>query len=80
MDARDSGRRKPASVAQGRGSLARPRWKRVIDAENNSIGMILGRDFVKEYFPEPTKKRYSDLVESIRIAYGERIDKLVREL
>ncbi|WEN16274.1 M13 family metallopeptidase [Rhodanobacter sp. AS-Z3] len=54
----------------------RPRWKRTLDAENRAIGMILGRIFVKQYFPEKTKQRYNDLVEAIRTAYGERIDKL----
>ena len=54
----------------------RPRWKRTLDAENRAIGMILGRIFVKEYFPEQTKQRYNNLVESIRTAYGERIDHL----
>lgn len=54
----------------------RPRWKRTLDSENRAIGMILGRIFVKEYFPEKTKQRYNDLVEAIRTAYGERIDKL----
>lgn len=54
----------------------RPRWKRVLDAENRSIGMILGRIFVAQYFPEQAKQRYNNLVEAIRTAYGERIDKL----
>lgn len=54
----------------------KPRWKRVIDTENGAIGFILGRIFVKEYFPASAKKRYSDLVEAFRTAYGHRIDKL----
>jgi len=54
----------------------RPRWKRVLDTEDAAMGMVLGRIFVKEYFPEATKKRYSDLVEAIRTAYGERIKAL----
>ena len=54
----------------------RPRWKRVLDAENRAIGMILGRAFVGEYFPEAAKQRYNTLVEEIRTAYGERIDRL----
>ncbi|MGH8123210.1 MAG: M13 family metallopeptidase [Rudaea sp.] len=54
----------------------RPRWKRVLDAENRAIGMILGRIFVKQYFPEAAKQRYNALVEAIRSAYGERIDRL----
>ena len=54
----------------------RPRWKRTLDAENRAIGMILGHIFVKKYFPEQTKQRYENLVEAIRTAYGERIDRL----
>jgi putative endopeptidase len=54
----------------------RPRWKRTIDAENAALGMVLGRIFVKEYFPESAKQRYSTLVEDMRTAYGERIDRL----
>ncbi len=54
----------------------RPRWKRVLDAEENAIGEALGQLFVKEYFDETAKKRYSGLVENIRTAYKERIEKL----
>jgi putative endopeptidase len=54
----------------------RPRWKRVLTAQNEAMGMILGRIFVKEYFPEAAKKRYSDLVEAIRASYRDRIDRL----
>ena len=54
----------------------KPRWKRVIDTENRAIGFILGRIFVKEYFPPSAKKRYADLVEAFRQAYSRRIDKL----
>jgi putative endopeptidase len=54
----------------------RPRWKRVLDAEDAAMGMVLGRLFVQQYFPEAAKKRYSDMVEAIRTAYGARIDKL----
>jgi putative endopeptidase len=54
----------------------RPRWKRVLDAENRAIGMILGRIFVAQYFPEKTKQRYSNLVEAVRTAYAARIEKL----
>jgi putative endopeptidase len=54
----------------------RPRWKRALDAENGALGMVLGRVYVKDYFPEASKQRYSVLVEAIRTAYGERIDRL----
>jgi putative endopeptidase len=54
----------------------RPRWKRVLDAEDAAMGMVLGKIFVKEYFPEAAKKRYADLVEAIRVAYKDRINQL----
>lgn len=57
-------------------SVPRPRWKRVIDAEENAMGEALGQIFVKEYFNENAKKRYTNLVENIRDAYKDRIKKL----
>jgi len=54
----------------------RPRWKRVLDAEENAMGEALGQLFVKEYFNEKAKQRYTELVEAIRDAYKERIEKL----
>jgi putative endopeptidase len=54
----------------------RPRWKRVLDAQDGAMGMVLGKIFVKEYFQETAKRRYSNLVEAIRAAYRERIDRL----
>ncbi|QHS55069.1 M13 family metallopeptidase [Mucilaginibacter sp. 14171R-50] len=53
-----------------------PRWKRVLDTEGSLMGEVLGQIFVKEYFPEKTKKRYVDLVEAVRTSFGEHIDKL----
>ncbi|MGH7869277.1 MAG: M13-type metalloendopeptidase, partial [Candidatus Dormibacteraceae bacterium] len=54
----------------------RPRWKRVLDAEQGAMGEALGQLFVHAYFSETAKKRYSDLVESIRDAYKDRINRL----
>ena len=54
----------------------RPRWKRALDAEEEAIGEALGQLFVKEYFNETAKKRYTDLVENIRDAYKDRLKKL----
>ena len=54
----------------------RARWKRVLDAEGDAMGMVLGRIFVREYFPPAEKQRYSDMVEAIRTAYRERIHRL----
>ena len=40
------------------------------------MGEALGKLFVKEYFNETAKKRYSNLVEAIRDAYKDRIKNL----
>ena len=53
-----------------------PRWRRALDAENAALGMILGRIYVTQYFPASEKQRYAALVEAIRTAYGNRIDRL----
>jgi putative endopeptidase len=60
-----------------RGAKAqRPRWKRVLDAEEGAMGEALGQLFAKEYFNETAKKRYEDMVENVRDAYKVRIEKL----
>jgi len=53
-----------------------PRWKRVLDNENDLMGEVLGQLFVKEYFPENTKQRYVNLVEAMRTSFKEHIEKL----
>jgi putative endopeptidase len=53
-----------------------PRWKRVLDTENALMGEVLGQIFVKEYFPEKTKTRYVNLVETMRATFKEHIEKL----
>lgn len=54
----------------------KPRWKRVLRAEEDAMGEALGQLFAKEYFNEKAKKRYEDIVENVRNAYKKRIDNL----
>ncbi|MET4107415.1 M13 family metallopeptidase [Hymenobacter sp. UYP22] len=54
----------------------RPRWKRVLDAEENAMGEMLGQLFVKEYFTPETKKRYEDLTENVVASFRDHIQKL----
>jgi putative endopeptidase len=54
----------------------RPRWKRALDQENDAMGMVLGRIFVKQYFPEASKQRYTAMVEAIRDTFHDRIGRL----
>lgn len=56
--------------------VQKPRWKRALSAEGSAIGFITGRLFVRDYFPPKAKKRYVDMVNALRRAYGERIDRL----
>lgn len=54
----------------------RPRWKRVIDEENDALGMVLGRMFVADYFPAASRQRYVAMVEAIRATFHDRIERL----
>lgn len=54
----------------------RDRWKRVLDAEEAAMGMVLGKRYVAEFFSPAAKHRYEVMVEAIRNAYLARIDRL----
>jgi putative endopeptidase len=54
----------------------RPRWRRAIQSEENEMGELFGKLYVKEFFNEKAKKRYEDMVEAIRAALHDRISNL----
>ncbi|MCI1188121.1 M13 family metallopeptidase [Hymenobacter sp. DH14] len=54
----------------------RPRWKRVLDMQENALGDALGQLFVKEYFKPEAKARYDTLVKNVTTAFAEHIQKL----
>ena len=54
----------------------KPRWKRAIQMEEGAMGEMLGQLYVKEFFNETAKKRYTNMVEDIRAALKDRITKL----
>lgn len=54
----------------------RDRWKRAIKALDGSLGEAVGQLYVKQYFPEDSKRQVLELVENLRRAYGRRIDSL----
>ncbi len=62
-------------ILEGKKEL-KPRWKRVLDVQEAALGDALGQLFVKEFFPETAKLRYSNMVESIKEAYAENINAL----
>lgn len=54
----------------------RPRWKRVLDAEEGALGDMLGQLYVARYVPPSMKMRYEKIVDNMFEAYAERIAKL----
>lgn len=57
-----------------RGAKAmRPRWKRVLDMEEDALGDALGQLFVKEYFKPEAKARYDTLVKNVVSSFAEHI-------
>ncbi|MFD1467440.1 M13 family metallopeptidase [Hymenobacter caeli] len=51
----------------------RPRWKRVLDMQENALGDALGQLFVKEYFKPEAKARYDTLVKNVVASFAEHI-------
>ncbi|MBO9154488.1 M13 family metallopeptidase [Chitinophaga sp. GCM10012297] len=64
-----------ATVMTGR-KAQRPRIDRAIRSTDGILGMPLGKLFAKQYFPEASKQKVSEMIENVRTVYGERIDKL----
>lgn len=56
--------------------LRKPRWKRMIQLEEDAMGEMLGQLYVKEFFNETAKKRYTVMVDAIKEALKDRIGKL----
>ncbi len=54
----------------------RPRWERVMDVINGSIGQQLGKLYVDRYFKPEAKERMKELVGNLEAAFRERIQKL----
>ena len=54
----------------------KPRWKRAISTVNGSVGELVGKVYVKSYFPPNAKKRMDDMIENLRNAYGDSIKEL----
>ena len=54
----------------------KPRWKRVVEQTNGSLGELIGQVYVKEYLPKGTKEKLLEIGNSIRDVYAERIKNL----
>ena len=53
-----------------------PRWKRVLDSVNSSIGEGLGQLYVEAVFPAESKVQMQHLVENLSVALKARLEKL----
>ncbi|GAB1406639.1 M13 family metallopeptidase [Thermomonas brevis] len=53
-----------------------PRWKRAVSVTERSMGEVIGRDYVKLYFPADAKAKMDALVANVKAAMGTRLDAL----
>ncbi len=53
-----------------------PRWKRAINTINSNLGEMLGKLYVDRHFKPEAKARMEQLVQNLRAAFKEGIDKL----
>ena len=54
----------------------RPRWRRVLGTTNGAVGDAIGQKFSEKHFPAEAKERMVTLVENLKTAYAQRIDKV----
>ncbi len=54
----------------------KPRWKRVVEQTDGSLGELIGQVYVKEYLPKGTKEKLLEIGNSIKEVYAERIKAL----
>lgn len=54
----------------------KPRWKKIVDQTNGSLGELIGQVYVAEYLPAGTKEKLLEIGNNIKAVYGERIKKL----
>lgn len=51
----------------------KPRWKRVVEQTDGSLGELIGQVYVAEYLPKGTKEKLLEIGNNIRDVYAERI-------
>ncbi len=54
----------------------KPRWKRVVEQTDGSLGELIGQVYVAEYLPRGTKAKLLEIGNAIKAVYAERIKKL----
>lgn len=54
----------------------KPRWKKVVEQTDSSLGELIGQVYVNEYLPKGTKEKLFEIGNNIREVYAERIKNL----
>lgn len=54
----------------------KPRWKKVTEQTNNSLGELIGEVYVKEYLPKGSKEKLMEIGKNINTVYADHIKKL----
>ena len=54
----------------------KPRWKRVVEQTDRSLGELIGQVYVNEYLPKGTKVKLQEIGKAIMDVYAERITNL----
>jgi putative endopeptidase len=54
----------------------KPRWERVVEQTNHSLGELIGQIYVRDYLPKDTKEKMIEIGKNISSVYRERIQKL----
>lgn len=54
----------------------KPRWKRVVEQTDGSLGELIGQVYVDEYLPKGSKEKLLEIGNNIRDVYAEHIKKL----
>ncbi|OWP75407.1 metalloendopeptidase [Flavobacterium oreochromis] len=54
----------------------KPRWKRVVEQTDESLGELIGQVYVEEYLPKGTKEKLLEIGNAIREVYADRIKKI----
>jgi putative endopeptidase len=54
----------------------KPRWKRVVEQTNNSLGELIGQVYVKDYLPKGSKEKLMEIGNNIKDVYAGHIKKL----
>lgn len=54
----------------------KPRWKRIVEQTDGSLGELVGQVYVKDYLPKGSKEKLLEIGNNIRDVYAEHIKKL----